>query len=183
MNTAIGMGLQRGFQLSPPAILRQHPLDPPRRGALAPGQRHRPAVHHPAQKRSPLLPLHPLPRPGPRPRVVPLGEPEHHHRRFPPPASATSTTPPAAPGCSCTANRKPAATCASNASRMAAPVPPPNPSCVWGLRPTKATKASGSCSSTSGDPLAAGAGDPGGVAAGDGVGGLRGHSGAASVLP
>jgi hypothetical protein len=53
------------------------------------------------------------------------------------------------------------------------PGAPPNRSCVWGLRPTKATKASGSCSSTSGDPLAAGAGDPGGVAAGDGVGGLN----------
>jgi hypothetical protein len=63
------------------------------------------------------------------------------------------------------------------------PGAPPNRSCAWGLRPTKATKASGSCSSTSGDSLAAGARDPGGVAAGDGVGGLRGHSGAASVLP
>ena len=52
------------------------PLEPPRRGALAPSQRHRPAVHHPAQKRSPLLPLHPLPRPGPRPRVVPLRQPQ-----------------------------------------------------------------------------------------------------------
>jgi len=58
------------------------PLDPPRRGALAPSQRHRPAVHHPAQKRSPLLPLHPLPRPGPRPRPVPLGKPKLHHRRL-----------------------------------------------------------------------------------------------------
>jgi len=64
--------------------------------------------------------------------------------------------------------------CASDANRMDAPAPPPNRSCVWGLRPTKATRASGSCSSTSGDPLAAGAGDPGGVVAGDGVGGLRG---------
>jgi len=62
-------------------------------------------------------------------------------------------------------------------------VPPPNPSCAWALRVTKATRVSGSCSSTSGDSLAAGAGDPGGVAAGDGVGGLRGHSAAASVLP
>ncbi|MFN9644554.1 MAG: hypothetical protein ACK6BG_05390 [Cyanobacteriota bacterium] len=42
------------------------PLDPPRRRAPAPEQRHRPALHHPAQKRSPLLPLHPLPPPGPR---------------------------------------------------------------------------------------------------------------------
>ncbi len=32
---------------------------------------------------SPLLPLHPLPRPGPRPWAVPLGEPEHHHRSLP----------------------------------------------------------------------------------------------------
>ena len=31
--------------------------------------------------------------------------------------------------------------------------------------------------------VAAGAGDPGGVVTGDGVGGLRGHAGAASVLP
>jgi hypothetical protein len=51
----------------------------------------------------------------------------------PPPASAPSTTRRAARGCSCTAARKPAATCASNVSRTAAPVPPPNPSCVWGL--------------------------------------------------
>jgi hypothetical protein len=59
------------------------PLDPPRRRARSPSQRHRPAVHHPAQKRGPLLPLHPLPRPGPWPIAVPLGKPEHHHRRLP----------------------------------------------------------------------------------------------------
>ena len=63
--------------------------------------------------------------------------------------------------------------CASDANRMDAPAPPPNRLCVWGLRPTKATRASGSCSSTSGDSLAAGAGDPGGVVTGDGVGGLN----------
>ncbi len=45
------------------------------------------------------------------------------------------------------------------------PGAPPNRSCAWGLPATKATRASGSCSSSSGDPLAAGAGDPGGVAA------------------
>jgi hypothetical protein len=43
------------------------------------------------------------------------------------------------------------------------PGAPPNPSCAWALRVTKATRVSGSCSSTSGDSLAAGAGDPGGV--------------------
>jgi superfamily II DNA or RNA helicase/HKD family nuclease len=53
----------------------------------------------------------------------------------PPPASATSTTPPAAPGCSCS--------CANNANRTAALAPPPNPSCAWALRATKATKANG----------------------------------------
>ena len=76
-----------------------------------------------------------------------------------------STTPPAAPGCFCL--------CANTANRTAAPAPPPNRSCAWGLPPTKATKASGSCSLTSGDSLAAGAGDPGGVVTGDGVGGLN----------
>ena len=55
--------------------------------------------------------------------------------------------------------------CASDANRMDAPAPPPNRSCACGLRATKATKVNGSYSSTSGDPLAAGAGDPGGVAA------------------
>ena len=33
--------------------------------------------------RSPLLLVHPLPRPGPRPLAVPLGKPEHHQRRLP----------------------------------------------------------------------------------------------------
>jgi hypothetical protein len=60
------------------------------------------------------------------------------------------------------------------------PGAPPNPSCVWGLRATKATRVSGRW--RGGISVAARAGDPGGVAAGDGVGGLRGHAGAASVL-
>jgi hypothetical protein len=76
-----------------------------------------------------------------------------------------STTPPAAPGCCCTATGKPAITCASIETRTAAPAPPPNPSCASAFRATKAMRASESCSSTSGDPLAAGAADPGGVAA------------------
>ena len=57
----------------------------------------------------------------------------------PPPASAPSTTLRAAP--------------------------PPNRSCASALPATKATMASGSCSSTSGDSLAAGAADPDGLAA------------------
>jgi hypothetical protein len=43
--------------------------------------------------------------------------------------------------------------------------PPPNRSCASALPATKATMASGSCSSTSGDSLAAGAADPDGLAA------------------
>ena len=54
---------------------------------------------------------------------------------LPPPASATSTTRRAAHGCCCL--------CGSSANKMAAPAPPPNRSCVWGLQPMKATKASG----------------------------------------
>ena len=46
-----------------------------------------------------------------------------------------ATTRRAARGCCCS--------CANNANKMAAPAPPPNPSCVWGLQPMKATKASG----------------------------------------
>lgn len=53
--------------------------------------RHRPAVHHPAPtwpqasvpealKRNPLLALYPLPRPGPRPLAIPLGEPEQRRQ-------------------------------------------------------------------------------------------------------
>jgi superfamily II DNA or RNA helicase/HKD family nuclease len=79
-----------------------------------------------------------------------------------PPASATSTTPRAPPGRCCLY--------ASSANRTAAPAPPPNRLCVWGLRPTKATKANARW--RGGISVAAAAGDPGGVAAGDGVGGL-----------
>jgi len=74
-----------------------------------------------------------------------------------------STTPLAAPGCSSTATRKPATTCASNATRTAAPAPPLKRSCVWGLPATKATKASGRWRGAI--SVAAGAGDPGGVVA------------------
>ena len=74
--------------------VRRRPLDPPRGRALARTQPVRPAVQHPAPtwpqasvpealERSPLLPHHPLPRPGPRLLPVPLGMPEHHHRRLP----------------------------------------------------------------------------------------------------
>jgi len=66
---------------------RLHPLPwalpvPLRGRGLARTQPVRPAVHHPQQERSPLLPHHPHPRPGPRAVPLPLGEPEHHHRRL-----------------------------------------------------------------------------------------------------
>ena len=60
------------WRLRDPA--RRRPLDPPRRRPLARTQPERPAVRDPQQERSPLLPLHPLPRPGPRPVPVPRGE-------------------------------------------------------------------------------------------------------------
>jgi superfamily II DNA or RNA helicase len=47
---------------------RRRPLDPPRRRPLARTQPDKPAVRNPQQERSPLLPLHPLPRPGPHGR-------------------------------------------------------------------------------------------------------------------
>ena len=80
----------------------------------------------------------------------------------------------------CLLTQKPAATCASNANRTAAPAAPPNRSCVWGMRGTKAKRASGRWHG--GISVAAGAGDPGGVAAGDGVGGLRGEAGCSDQL-
>ena len=111
------------------------PLDPPRRGALAPAQRHRPAVHHPAQKRSPLLPLHPLPRTWPSAHRCSTGKARAPPPRPRPLASGISTTLSAAQGCCCS--------CASNANRTAAPAAPPKRLCVWGLPAMKATKASG----------------------------------------
>jgi superfamily II DNA or RNA helicase len=136
------------------------PLDPPRRRSLAPSQRHRPAVHHPAQKRSPLLPLHPLPRPGPRPRPVPLGKPEHHHRVLP---HRPALHPPRLPRL----QGAPLRARATQAGR------PPR-------RPHRTVRVPGVCHlreprrrTPDGDSLAAGPRDPGGVVTGDGVGGLR----------
>jgi hypothetical protein len=54
---------------------------------------------------------------------------------------------------------------ASAPSTTLSAAPPPNRSCASALPATKATMASGSCSSTSGDSLAAGAADPDGLAA------------------
>jgi hypothetical protein len=58
------------------------PPQPPRRRALAPTEQHRPAVHHPAQRRSPLLPQHPLPRSGSWTLPVLLGKRKQQHCRI-----------------------------------------------------------------------------------------------------
>jgi len=101
-----------------------------------------------------------LERPGPRPRPVPLGKPEHHHRRLP---HRAAVYPP----------RLPRLTGAAVRARATQAGWPPR-------RPHRTLRVSRVCvlrkprrRTPDGDPLAAGAGDPGGVAAGDGVGGLR----------
>ena len=122
---------------------------------------------------------------SPRPPATwPSARPSSTGRaRAPPPpprqrGSGPSTTKRGGRGCCCL--------CVSSAGWMAGRAVSPNRFAVWGLPPTRATKASGSGLTKSGDPLAAGAGDSGGVAARllchtpavarhrDGVGGLRG---------
>ncbi len=130
---------------------RLHPLPwalpvPLRRRALARIQPVRPAVRHPQEERSPLLPHHPLPRPGPRAVAVPLGKPEHHHRRL---ANGAAVSPPRGAGVAGALVRAPAA--AGGRRHRAVPM-----SGLCHLRgPPRRTP--------DGDSLAVGAGDSGGV--------------------
>ena len=165
MNTAIGMGTQRGFQLFTPTILRQHPPWIHREGVLWHQASATDLLFITLRKSEALF------SPSTRCRDLALGPALFHWE------SQSTTTAAASTGQRfihhAARGSRVLLSCASDANRMAAPAPPPSRSCAWGLPRMKATKASGSCSSTSGDPLAARAGDPGGVVAGDGVGGVR----------